>query len=55
MHIEGFWGAFEPLPQELQASALRFKGIGLEDDSKLLQRKLGYLRQRLEEAAEPLM
>ena len=41
LHIDGFWAAFEDLPPEIAHSRL--------------QEKLGYLRDRLEASAEPLL
>ena len=41
LDISGFWAAFEDLPVEIAYGSL--------------QDKLGYLRDRLEASAEPLM
>ena len=41
LDIDGFWAAFEDLPADVAQSSL--------------QDKLGYLRDRLEASAEPLM
>ena len=42
LDIDGFWAAFEDLPPEIAAT-------------KNLQAKLGFLRERLEASAEPLL
>ena len=42
LEIDGFWDAFDELPPEVAACSW-------------LQEKLAYLRDRLEESAEPLM
>ena len=49
--FDGFWDAFEELPEEITAldDALVY------DEGTGLQLKLRYLRERLEEAAGPLL
>ena len=42
LEIDGFWDAFEDIPLEVSAT-------------HNLQAKLGYLRERLEASAEPLL
>ena len=41
LNIDGFWATFDDLPADVAQSSLRVK--------------LGYLRDRLEASAEPLM
>jgi hypothetical protein len=47
LEIDGFWEAFEDLPPEIAALDA--------DTTGSLQRKLGYLRDRFQDTADPLL